>query len=130
MASCQDDRSDAGQAVAEWLRRVLRTTRRAGNVDSTDIVPASPGTQLDCNVADVRFRNQVGETEKTVRRCQMSGADTPVTSGASAESPCWWVTTNTEKCKDTSTKLELKIERGGQDAPIGTEVVARCMVKG
>ena len=127
---CQDDLSEAVETVANLLKRVLGTTCLAGNVDTTDIDPSSPGTQLDCNVADVRFRGQVGETEKTVRRCQMSGADTPVTSGASAESPCWWVTSNIDKCKDTSTKLELKIERGGQDAPIGTEVVARCMVKG
>ncbi len=126
---CQDDLSDAVQTVAELLARVLGTSCIQADIDTTDIDDAMPGTQLDCAVSDVRFAGQDGEVNRPVPRCTMTGPETPNTSGLNAENPCWWVTVNNERCGEWPTKLEMRIERGGEDAPIGTDAVARCVVR-
>jgi hypothetical protein len=125
---CQDDLSVAIQTVADLLARIIGTECLQGRIDARDVDASNPGTQLACHVADVRFSGTANETEKAIPRCRMVSAETPDTTGTSSDRPCWWVTPNTDKCSTSPTQLELKIERGGDDAPIGTSVISRCRV--
>jgi hypothetical protein len=131
LSICQNDFTDALTTTANLLKRVLGSRCLGGNIDTTDIDPATPGLQLDCNVSDVRFLGAAGSTEKTIARCHMKDANTPDTTGVTADNPCWWARMNPAKCpvNESPTQTELEIERGGGDAPVGTSVVARCVVK-
>jgi hypothetical protein len=121
---CQDDLSDGLNDIAELLARVIGTPCIQGNIDLTDVDPDEPGLQLNCHIADVRFPNTPSATEDVIARCPMQDATTPNTSSL----PCWWTTTNAARCSDTPTQVELHVERGTADAPIGTHVIANCLI--
>jgi hypothetical protein len=123
---CQEDLSDAMEQIARLLKRVLGTFCIGGNLDMEDVDDSTPGTQLNCSVADVRFPGQPNAVETPMARCDMSGPDTPVTT----TTPCWWTRANPTRCTvaDSPTQTELVIERGGVDPPIGTVVTASCVV--
>ena len=118
---CQEDLTDALERIAELLKIVIGTRCLRSNVDTTDLDPGQPGIQLECNVADVRFPGTPQQTETTLPRCRMTGDTTPDTTTV----PCWWAEPSTAACEGTP---ELHIERGGTEAPIGTTVVAKCVV--
>jgi hypothetical protein len=121
---CQDDLSDSLKVVAELLARVIGTPCLSGDIDLTDVDPSQPGTQVNCHVADVRFPNSDNREETVIPRCAMQSEGSPVTTNV----PCWWTATNATRCTDTPTHLELHVERGGAEAPIGTHVIANCLI--
>jgi hypothetical protein len=120
---CQNDLSDGLKTVADLLRRIIGTPCIQGDLDTTDIDPA-PGTQLNCHVADVRFGGTPGVQETSIARCPMDNETSPRTDTL----PCWWATKNPARCEDSPSQFELHIERGSADAPIGTHVIANCII--
>jgi len=93
-----------------------------GNLDPTDIDPATPGIQLDCAIADVQDTGSGTAAEQVVPRCPMADAQTPTAGGPR---PCWWTRSNPTTCA-TSSGLELHVERT-QAPPANTHVSARCV---
>jgi len=122
---CQPNFSDAMTEIGQLLAKVVGTPCLEGHVDTTDIDPAQPGLQVDCQVSDVKFPDSANPTETVLPRCPMKDAATPDTTTV----PCWWTDIEPTVCTDTlnsPTHVALHVERGGADAPIGTFVVAKC----
>ena len=117
---CQADLTDSLKRIAELLGIVLGTRCLRGPVDTADIDAAEPGVQLDCNVADVRFRGTPTQEETTIPRFPMTGPTSPDTSSV----PCWWAEASTVACENFA---ELHVERGAANPPIGTEIVIKCV---
>jgi hypothetical protein len=122
---CQGNLEGAMTTIAKLLRRVVGTPCLDGPIDPTDIDPAMPGAQVDCQVSDVIHPGRADQTETVLPRCPMIDDATPDTSTV----PCWWTTVDAMACKDTETHLALKVERGGDTPHAGTHVVARCVLK-
>jgi hypothetical protein len=124
---CNPDLSDALTTIAQLLALKVGTPCLTGPVDTTDINPAEPGTQIDCQVSDVRFPGQEGSTETVVPRCAMRDDHTPVTDVL----PCWWTSIDSTICPAvlSETHTVLHVERSAAGAPIGTHEVAKCVLK-
>lgn len=119
---CNEDLSDALVLIAELLKKVIGNPCLEANIDVTDIQPNTPGTQIDCQVSDVRYPETDMEEQKVIPRCDQSGSAPTIPAGATA---CWYVEPDTTNCTSTSHNLALVIKRTS-DPPEGTHVIARC----
>jgi hypothetical protein len=123
---CSNDLSAALQKIAENLARVIGNPCLGGDIKKDDINPTAPGVQIECSVADVRYPGTDQESSKTIRRCDMQDATTPV---AAQAHPCWYVKEDASCVPPTSPSgLQLLVERdSGADPPTGTYVQASCV---
>src|SRR5262249_31586588 len=122
---CQANLADAMTTIAKLLRKVIGTPCLDGPLDTTDVDPGMPGIQIDCQVSDVTFPGRADSTETVLPRCPMRDESTPDTTTV----PCWWTTVDATACKDTQTHVALKVERGAAEPPLGTNEVARCVLR-
>lgn len=115
---CQSDYSAALTDIGKTLFNAISPCLE-GPVDTTDIDPNNPGTQLDCNVNDTQ-----GSTSTPIPRCPMQDASTPAPNGPR---PCYWIDQNTTTCPAPDTGYELNLVRTEPPA-IGTTVDVECAV--
>jgi len=116
---CQPDYSQTLADIGELVRGTLSPCLD-GPVSTADLLPDEPGTQLECNVADVAYEPE--EIETLIPRCAMQDAAHPAAGG---ERPCWWTQASPVACSGTETHLELHVERTSPPAP-DTAVRVRC----
>jgi hypothetical protein len=117
---CQSDYSAALTDIGQTLFNAISPCLE-GPLDTTDIDPNNPGTQLDCNVTD----DQLGGSNTVIPRCPMQDATTPTANGPR---PCYWVDMNTTTCPAPDTGYELNVVRTAPPAP-GTNVDVECATK-
>jgi hypothetical protein len=120
---CQPDLGPALDQIADHLRIVLGAPCFLGRVNLTDLEPAAPGLQLECQVSDVIDPDTDEARETVVPRCRMASetevaGDSPI--------PCWWASIDRARCDETETGLTIQVERRGDPAPPDTFMVARC----
>jgi hypothetical protein len=123
---CETDLGPALDQIGEQLKIVLGAPCFAGRVDTTDLSPDLPGLQLECQVSDVIDPDSDTQEETVLPRCSMA-SDTTV--AADSPIPCWWAGIDLERCAMTETGLTIHVERGGDLAPAGTYMVARCLTE-
>lgn len=116
---CQSDYSAALTDIGQTLFNAISPCLE-GPIDTADIDPSNPGTQLDCNVTDV----QVDGSSVVIPRCAMQDPTTPAASGSR---PCYWIDKNTTTCPSPDTGYELNLVRTQPPAP-GTTVDVECAV--
>ncbi len=116
---CQGDYSAALTDIGKTLFNAISPCLE-GPVDTTDVDPSNPGTQLDCTVSDV----VTGGSDTAIPRCPMQDATTPAANGPR---PCYWIDKNTTTCPSPDTGYELNIVRTQPPAP-GTNVDVECAV--
>jgi hypothetical protein len=113
---CNNDLSDALVLVANLLAEVIGNPCLDGDIVDKD--PNEAGIQPECQVSDVRFPNTDYQEEYSMPHCDK----------ANGELPCWRLQENQLSCGATPSNLELIIDRGGAEVPVGTHVYARCLV--
>jgi hypothetical protein len=71
------------------------------------------------------------QTETIIPYCDNADAEDadPTNTPASSNLPCWHLTPDTDRCRDTPTMLSLIVERGGASVTTGTHVQARCVTE-
>jgi hypothetical protein len=116
---CQSDYSAALTDIGKTLFNAISPCLE-GPINTTDIEPNNPGTQLDCNVNDVL----VDGSSTAIPRCPMQDASHPA---ANAPQPCYWIDQNTTTCPAPDTGYELNVVRNQPPAP-GTTVNVECAV--
>jgi hypothetical protein len=115
---CQSDYSAALTDIGQTLFNAISPCLE-GPVDPTDVDPANPGTQLDCDVNDVTGSGSAS-TPQPIVRC-------PTTPTPNGPRPCYWIDQNTTTCPAPDTGYELNIVRAQPPAP-GTSVDVECAV--
>lgn len=120
---CNDDLSDALTQVANQLARVIGNPCIEGNISTEDISDA-PGLQVQCSVSDVINPNTDTQEETVMPRCETDENNNNVGSTF----PCWHVATDLDHCSAFPSRLSLVIERNGAEPPLGTHVIAGCLV--
>ena len=120
---CQGDYSAALTDIGKTLFNAISPCLE-GPVDTADVDPKNPGTQLQCTVSEVLNAGTAKEVATAIPTCQMQDAKTPA---ASSPQPCWWVDMNTASCPAPDTGFELNFVRSTAPAP-GTTVEVECAV--
>jgi hypothetical protein len=121
---CQGDYSAALTDIGNLLFNAVSPCLE-GDVDTRDIDPNNPGTQLDCTVTDVQNEGTTSQTSTLVPACKMSA---PGTVDPSSPKPCWWSDSNATSCPTTSTHYEINFDRGGMVPPTGTTTEVECAI--
>ncbi|CAN5888261.1 hypothetical protein BH11MYX2_BH11MYX2_06820 [soil metagenome] len=116
---CNDDLGVGLAKIADTIRRRIGNPCFEADVALTDQDPQNPGTQLACSVSET-----VGTNETIIPVCKMEDASTPA---ADTVEPCWYTTSDLDRCSTYPTKLELVI--WPEDRPIADQshIHAQCI---
>ncbi len=116
---CQSDYSNTLTKIGNLIIQIVSPCL-TGDINTTDVDPNNPGEQVNCTVSDVTDQNTPQEIDQVLPTCPMTDATTPDPSGPR---PCWWVAVSTADCPNTSSNLELHIERNGSAASDTTTAI-------
>ena len=123
---CNADLGDGLAQIAELIRRVVGNPCFESDLDTTDLDPNNPGTQLECTVSDVSNRGEPNEVEVIVPACEMADATTPA---PDAKQPCWYVKPDPVKCATYPTKLTFAVHPEQRQVPPDTHTIVQCVSK-
>jgi hypothetical protein len=121
---CNDDLGAGLAQIAQLIRRVVGNPCFESDLDTTDLDPNNPGTQLECTVSDVSNRGKPNEVEVIIPPCKMADATTPA---PDARQPCWYVKPDPVKCEAYPTKLTFAVHPEQRGAPPDTHTIVQCV---
>jgi hypothetical protein len=123
---CNNDLGAGLTQIAQLIRRVVGNPCFESDLETTDLDPTNPGTQLECTVSDLSNRGKPDEVEAIVPPCQMADPTTPA---ADAKQPCWYVKPEPVRCEAYPTKLTFAIHPEQRSVPPDTHTIVQCVSK-